>query len=164
MQERAVINRLLGSAGLATLDDPQAVCSQLGALVRSHEHFRSLLSHCDPEARSDMYNALAPNLRFTAKPLDVYISEAGDIADREQQTRWAGDHFEPYMQAEIKTTDEALVEEAVAKGHLELVCRKCTRTAVFSGVDQADAVQKARNDGWVVSTLGEGVIICPECP
>ena len=167
MQERDVINRLLGSAGLATLDDPASLLPQLGGHVRDHAHFRSLLSHAEPEARRDMYDALAPNLRFAPKPLDVYIAEAGDIADREQQTRWAGDHFEPYMPAEIKSDEalvQALVDDAVAKGLLELVCRKCTRTAIFTGIDQADAVQKAREAGWVVSTLGEGMIICPGCP
>jgi hypothetical protein len=167
MQDKAVINRMLSSSGYPTLDDPTALCSQLGGMVRDHEHFRSLLAHAEPETRRDMYDALTPNLRFKPKPLDVYMSEAGDIADREQQPRWAGDHFEPYMTAEIRTTNtvQVLVEQAAAKVRLDLVCRKCTRGASFYGPTKYDAVRSARDAGWTYDEItGTGREICPECP
>jgi len=73
-QEKSAINRMLMSHGLGRLEDRAGLMSQLGLLVQDHEHFRSLLARCEPENRSAMYDSLKPYLRFTPKPLDVYIS------------------------------------------------------------------------------------------
>lgn len=157
---------MLGRAGLATLDDPAGMCQQLGFLVEGHDHFRQLLNRCDPEHRRDMYEALKPHLRFEAKPLDVYISELGQIAEREQLPTIGPDGlFQPFHVAEIRTDLERAVDQAIAKWTLTVVCRKCTREAEFYGARKADCVQAARDAGWVLQIIGDTKFeICPECP
>ena len=82
-EEHAAINRMLQSHGLGRLEDGAGLMSQLGFMVQDHEHLRSLLVRCEPENRSSMYDSLKPYLRFTPKPLDVYISESAERAARE---------------------------------------------------------------------------------
>ena len=84
MTNREQINRHLGQHGLAQLDD-QSLVLQIAYLIEGHNHFRQLLCRCVPEERRNMYEALKPHLRFRAAPLDVYIAEAGRIAQNEQQ-------------------------------------------------------------------------------
>ena len=74
-QLRRRINQTLGKHGLAQLDNPGLV-GQLAYFVRDHEHFRSLLIACEPDKRTDMFNAMAPNLRFKARSLEQYLIEA----------------------------------------------------------------------------------------
>ena len=169
---RSKVNNLLAMHGLGRLDDP-GLPVQLGFLIQDHAHFRQLLSAADPQHRGAMYNALAPNLRFTAKPLDVYIYEAGADAERRQLPTVAPDgSLEPYHVPEIHSAVETLledarlqaeitkvVEECVAKGHLTLVCKKCLKEASFAGMTREDAAWKARHAGWGL----DGREICPEC-
>jgi hypothetical protein len=79
-EETSAINRMLQSHGLGRLEDGAGLMAQLGYMVQDHEHFRSLLVRCEPENRSAMYDSLKPYLRFTPKPLDVYISESAERA------------------------------------------------------------------------------------
>jgi hypothetical protein len=167
--ERIQINRTLGRAGLATLDDPRGVVQQLAFLVTDHDQFRRLLTKCEPEHRREMYAALVPNLRFTAKPLDVYLSEAArDAEARQLPTLGEGGKLIPFRPAEVRS-DEYLAQQAVesemATHHLTLTCRKCTRQETFSGMRKADAVQAARLAGWTYDEMGgTGFEICPDCP
>lgn len=64
-----------------------------------------------------------------------------------------------------QTAAQGAVDQAFAKYHLEVVCIKCTKAAVFSGVKKADAISEARNAGWSYWELdGKGREICPDCP
>lgn len=161
------INTYLGHNGLGQLDDP-GLLPQLGYLVRDHDHFRSLLVACVPEERRNMYDALASNLRFKARTLDEYLTEARQQAEAEQLPTWHGDHFEPFKVPEITTTNtlvEGLITEAVAKVRLDVTCKKCMRAESFYGTDKYEALKAARDAGWAYSCAdGEGVEICPECP
>lgn len=162
---RAKINNALQMHGLGRLDDP-GLPAQLGYLVRDHDHFRELLSVCEPQHRTAMYNSLTPYLRFDAKPLDVYLYENADQADREQLPTVAEDGtLEPYRVPELHSAVQTLIEDAVAKGWLEITCRKCTKQAFFAGSDRQDAVRKAREAGWVYreDEAGEGFETCEEC-
>jgi hypothetical protein len=68
-------------------------------------------------------------------------------------------------QAPLIEIATASIEEMQAKGHLNLTCRKCTRTLRIPGVDLADAIRKARDLGWSYSEArGDGVEVCPDCP
>src|SRR5215472_15284644 len=82
-QDKSAINRMLASHGLGRLEDGAGLMAQLGFLVQDHEHLRSLLARCEPENRSAMYDSLRPYLRFTPKPLDVYIAESAERAARQ---------------------------------------------------------------------------------
>jgi len=185
MQNRLQINRLLGKAGLATLDDPGGLVMQLGYLVEDHEHFRQLLNKCEPAERGNMYASLKPHLRFEAHPLDVYIAQSGEIAERKQLpvvgeggkllpfrtpaivSKLADAITDKIMEAEAKPADplQDAVGAAIGKEHLWLVCRKCTKEAVFDGMTKREAIAKARTAGWTYNELkGDCREICPDCP
>ena len=50
------------------------------------------------------------------------------------------------------------LDSAKAKGHLELVCPRCTFAEMFSGETRLDAHIKARKAGWTLDG-----ILCPSC-
>lgn len=82
------VNQMLMSHGLGKLDDPGLI-PQLGFLVqmiiKTHEQFRELINRCESSKRPAMYEALRPYVRaFELKPLDVYIAELADLAERKQ--------------------------------------------------------------------------------
>jgi hypothetical protein len=176
-KQKSLVNRLLGSAGLPSLDDGTMLIPQLAFLVRDHDHYRDLLMACDPGERATMYSALTPNLRFIARPLDVYVAEAGRAAEARQLPIQNEDgtlrafnvpEFDTRAPEE-KSPDivlaNASIEEMMAKGHLHLTCKKCTKQESFPGTDLPDAVRKARDAGWTYNEIeGTGIEICPECP
>ncbi|HEX3851787.1 MAG TPA: hypothetical protein VHW01_12520 [Polyangiaceae bacterium] len=164
--ETRAINRELGNHGLGQLGDG-GLMAQLGFLVADHTHFRALLNKCEPTERVAMYNALRPNLSFTAKPLDVYISELGDIAERKQlPTVTPEGTFAPFRPAEIKTGELAVAQNAiahaVARVWLEVVCARCTRTEHFPGVTAREAESACRAAHWVWDRERDEEI-CPAC-
>ena len=171
--EKHFCEKLLRRFGLPSMDR-QGFMEAIAQLVDGHDHFRELLTGCEPDQRHEMYEALRPHLRFEPKPLDVYLSEAGAIAERMQLPTWndAEKKFEEFHPAVIAGPEGDVVqlvtttiEELTAKGHLNLVCRKCTKTASFPGATVADAIQRARHAGWTYDELkGDGREICPECP
>jgi hypothetical protein len=167
--ERQQINQFLGRAGLAQLDEAGPLVQQLAFMVRDEAHFRSLLTRCDPEQRRGMYEAMVPHLRFTAKPLDVYVAEAARDAEiRQLPTVDAAGQLQPFRAAEVRS-DEFVIQQAIAKSlakhHLIIKCVKCTREADFYGERKIDAIAAARNEGWTYDELnGTGREICPQCP
>lgn len=168
MQDRIRLNHVLGRIGLGQLNDPGLV-GQLAFFVRDHEHFRQLLVKCVPEERRHMYEAMRPHLRFAAHSLDQYISDAARIAEQRQYPVVGEDgRLHPFRPAEI-TTEAAVIQNAIAeslaKEHLHLVCRKCTREEVFHGARKSDAIANARAAGWTYDEIkGDGREICPKCP
>ena len=163
---RGKINRYLGDRGLSTLENPGALVQQLGYYVRDHDHFRQMLTACEPAARTAMYDALSPHLRFTAKPLEDYVIAAKEMAEREQLPQWdaRAQNFGMYKAPEIRTVETAITE-AVAKFRLDVVCKKCTRVESFYSTTKYDAVRAAREAGWVYMDEGQkSYEICPQCP
>src|SRR5215472_11053504 len=126
-QDKSAINRMLASHGLGTLEDGAGLISQLGFMVQDHEHLRSLLVRCEPENRSAMYDSLRPYLRFTPKPLDVYIAESAERAARQDLPtidETGNINFRPtptYEIGDVKAAQVA-VNEAFAKHTLVLTC------------------------------------------
>jgi hypothetical protein len=169
-QEKSAINRLLRSHGLGQLEDGAGLMAQLGFLVQDHDHLRSLLVRCEPENRSAMYDSLRPYLRFTPKPLDVYIAESAAMAaiqDLPTVDKAGNIHFRPTPTYEVGSdvaVAQAAVNESFAKHHLTVTCRSCTKQETFSGIRKADAVQAAREAGWVYDSFRDESEICPNCP
>jgi hypothetical protein len=167
--ERKQINQFLGRAGLAQLNEPHALLQQMGTLVQDHDHFRRMLAKCEPEQRYQMYEALAPRLRFPAKTLSEYMIESAQIAEQRQYPTLGEDgQLHPFEVSEIDSRDAETIrkaaEEALSKEKLWLVCRKCTKEHVFSGVTKSDAVCRARGAGWAYDEIrGVGGEICPDC-
>lgn len=167
--ETKTVNHFLRNRGFSATDEPGALMQQMAFCVRDHDHFRSMLTACEPEQRSAMYRALAPNLNFEARPLDVYISEAGAVAEAKQlPTLGEGGKLLPFKTPTIES-DEFIANEAIkreaAKHHLRVTCAKCTREETFSGIRKIDAIKKLRDAGWTYNeATGTGREICPKCP
>ena len=112
------------------------------------------------------------HLRFTPKPLDVYIAESAERAARQDLPTIdeAGNiNFRPtptYAVGSDVAVAQAAVNEAFAKQHLTVTCRSCTKQETFSGASKADAVHAARSTGWVYYEREgrEPAEICPDCP
>ena len=170
-EETSAINRMLQSHGLGRLEDGAGLMSQLGFLVQDHEHLRSLLVRCEPENRSAMYDSLKPYLRFTPKPLDVYIAESAERAANQDLPTMdsAGNiNFSPspaYEMSPDVAAAQGAVNEAFAKHVLMVTCRSCTKQELFTGDTKYDAIVNARLAGWVYYEMdGQPREICPDCP
>lgn len=164
MSNHRVINRLLGESGLAQLTDP-GLPSQLAALVRDEVHFKSLMLACEPEHRTAMYEAMAPNLHFRLRPLHEYLIEAQREAEaRQLPTIDEAGKLHEFRPAELRTV-QSIVEGALLEQHLTVTCRKCTRQETFHGARKADAVDAARRAGWIYDGTGPTPFeVCPDCP
>ena len=180
-EETSAINRMLQSHGLPALESDSGLMAALGFLVQDHEHLRSLLVRCEPENRSAMYSSLRPYLRFTPKALDVYIVESAERAANQDLPTFDAEtgkiNFSPSVtptidqeasaiapkDEEIKAIVQKVVVGTLAKHHLTVTCRKCTKAETFSGIRKADALQAARDDGWVYDSWKGGSEICPDC-
>lgn len=152
------INRLLGAAGLGRLNDPR-LAGQLAGMIVDHGHLRDLLNACEPEKRAEMYNAVAPHLRFRARPPDAYIAESGELAERKQLPVQRDGKLLPFRPPQF---GQAL-EPKQPCFEIRLKCRHCGEELTFAGLTLADAVAAARDEGWTYG-LGEGREICPRCP
>ena len=167
--ETQQINQFLGRAGLAQLDEPAQLVQQLATCIMDHDHFRRLLTKCDPEVRLMMYETLAPRLRFEAKTLGDYMIESALEAEKQQWPTVAADGtLLPFKTANIETDEyvaERAIKEAMAKERLWLICKKCLAEAVFVGERRIDCIKEARASGWTYSEInGTGREVCPKCP
>ncbi len=180
------INHALRTKGLASLSEAGALIPQLAMFVRDDAHFRALLNACEPEERGHMYDALAPNVRFKARPLHEYLIENAQDAERRQLPTMGPDgQLKAFKTPEIHNTPgsdaavvEKLVGQAVEKEHVHVVCLLCTREDVFGGVTKEDAVITLRAAGWRMGFKAysraeaiesstpvprEPIEICPRC-
>jgi hypothetical protein len=186
-REKTVVNRALMSAGLGKLGDPGMV-RQLGFLVKqvikTHEQFRSLLGKCEPQERHHMYEAMKPyldGLPGGAKPLDVYVAENMLEAEiRQLPTIGPGGELLPFRIPEVRTAPDdelqaktpektgelavaqAIIDAEYARVHLALVCKRCTREDVFHAIRKEDAVERARDAGWLYDASSK-FEVCPKC-
>lgn len=172
-QEKSAINRMLGSHGLPPLESGAGLMAALGFMIQDHEHLRSILVRCEPEERSNCYNSLKPYLRFAAKPLDVYIAESQQRAERMQLPTLDPDgkdfHWPVTQNIETDVADLAAAQKAVnfefAAERLVMRCKHCTREEVFTGDTKDDAILNARQAGWISYRLGDEMrAVCPKCP
>jgi hypothetical protein len=167
----AFLKKTLKNAGLSA-DFGQAIAA-MGRLVRDHRHLERLLTEAGPEIRQELYDALRPNLRFSAHPLDWYVAQAQQRAEREQlPTLDAEGALHPFKPARdvssaVKEAQDAIAK-ALAERTLTLTCGKCTRKGVFYAVGKetnVDVILKARKEGWVYDYKHEPPReICPDCP
>jgi hypothetical protein len=146
------LDRALKNRGFGGLDDP-AINQQLAFCVRDHEHFRAVLCGVKPEHRTMAYEAMRPYLRFEAKPLDVYMAEAADIAARKETEQTSIDVL-------ASQAIERALKESKAKGSLLLVCARCLASGVFLAPDRGAATYDAIKQGW---TRKDEELFCPKC-
>lgn len=152
-------------------DIPSAVAA-MANMIRNHEHLASILSGEPPELRRDTYEAVRPHLRFEAKPLHEYDTDARQKAEREQLPYLAADGslipFVPASDAEsINRHAEESMMKALAKSTLTLVCAKCLLEEKFYALESETptaVVRRARITGWRYDFKADPVVeICPGC-
>ena len=156
-QESNAINRVLKSWGLGSLNEP-GIVETFARAVDNHDHLTKLLRACEPQLRRDMYQAMKPHLRFTAKPLEEYVIAAKEAAEAAQLPRMdAEGNLLPYayITASIMTVE-------VPEFELWVQCHRCRKEAFFYGERKVDAIQVMRNSSWAFDELNESGM-CPEC-
>lgn len=158
---RQALNHYLQKHGLGRLGEP-GLLPALAYLIDDDAEFSRLLNTCEPEERYQMYHSLKPNLKFKPRPLDDYLSEWREQAEVRQLPVVQEDGtMRAYNVPEVNT----LLAEGVARYHLIVVCRRCTREATFPGTDKYTAVRAAREAGWIYThgEQSEGYELCPQC-
>ena len=165
MDNRQTINRYLGNRGLATLENPGAMVQQLGFLVEDDQHLKQILNKCEPHERRNCYEALRPHFasrrgRWTSTSRSWDGGADPGVADSGQRRQV------PRLRTPEIRSVQAAVDGEMAKHHLTLTCRKCTREETFHGERRAEVIFKAREAGWTygLDGSGKGKEICPSCP
>lgn len=175
--DEKTVNNMLMSHGLGKLEDPGLI-PQIGFLVshviKTHEQFREFVNRCEPSKRPAMYEALKPYIRFELKPLDVYVAELADLAERKQLPIQNEDgtlsEFQiPEVRSQKSEEERAaqeLCEGATLSHFLELTCGSCTYYERFAGWNKQACIDKARVSGWRAVhsiTRNEDAELCPRC-
>lgn len=154
--------------GMDHVTSKRELFEHIAFCCKDHDEFRKLLDKAPPERRRRAYEMLAPHLRFSAKPLDVYIAENQNEAERKQlPVIGLGGKLLPFKRPEIESEEHFLEKVLAAKMleyHLTVICRRCAATETFHGGRKIDAIADARNAGWGYEEIGEkGMEICPKC-
>lgn len=145
--------------------------SQVALGITSHDKFRNLLLKVEPQERYNCYHSLKSRLRFEAKPLETYIMEGRMQADAEKlptydhETGTVRDYSDPGPINLNALAEKAIREreaEEIAKGSLEMVCRRCTYAEVFPGKTRGHALRAAELKGWRPDAVTDKAL-CPKC-
>lgn len=162
--EKAFIKKALAKFGI-DLDIGQAI-AQLASTIRDHAHMQRLVTETSPEMRQSFYDSVRPNLKFRAKPLDVYIADAQQMAEREKLPTLQPDGtLKEFRPASDVISVEKAMAAAIAARNLTLTCAKCTKEETFYCVGNETPVaviMKARRIGWVYNPIMK-TERCPEC-
>lgn len=165
--ETGAINRLLGKLGLSTLDDPKGLLNQIAFMVGDEDTFRRMLLKLPPAERHQAYESLKSRLPFTPKPLEEYERCAKEFAERAQlPTIGENGELVPFKVSSVGQKEqvaEGAINDEIGREKLWLVCSKCTREKVFSGLTKVDAMIQARQAGWWYDKVMDREI-CPRCP
>ena len=157
---------------IRTSPNPADMLGALAMSINSHEDFRKLLQRVEPEKRGVAYDVMRSRLSFQAKPLDVYIAEAGREAASKRLPTWdeatrTTTEFVPARNADLAKQAEEIIREGLAFDasgkRLRVTCSKCTTEATFSGATLVEAVASARKSGWIYDAKLDREI-CPKCP
>lgn len=162
--EAAFLKKALGKFGL-----PSSVNEAIAALagtIRDHKHLQRLVTETEPSMRTAFYESVRPHLKFQAKPMDVYIADAKQMADREQLPVIQQDGtLKAYSPPQDVATTEKAMAFAIAKRNLYLTCSVCEKNDVFFTVGTETpvaVVMKARRAGWVYDPVDK-TETCPAC-
>ena len=166
--EEAFLKKALNKFGISlSINDAIAA---LAGTIRDDAHFQRLIAEADPKIRQEFYDSVQPHLKFRAKPLDVYVADAQQKAEREKLPL-IGENGQllPFRPARDVATGIKDAEEAIARGlaerRLTLTCSKCLAEETFYKVGdetQVGVMIKVRRAGWVYDPERE-TETCPKC-
>jgi hypothetical protein len=152
-KEKRKIDNELMTMGLVGLDDPELI-QQMAYLVSSwpgdkHDFLRDLLNECEPEKRYEMYEAIAPKLKFKALSFSQYEAQiairAGQMVSQGRMTV-VGAAPKPI---EIGGSKLRVVPKEQATGAVATVtCYLCGKTEQFLSETPVGAMTEARKAGW----------------
>lgn len=166
-QKRKLENELL-VMGLKSLKDPDLV-QQMADMVSAwhgdkHEFLRDLLNECDADLRSEMYQAIAPKLKFKALSFGDYEARIAEKAGQmisQRRMRVEGDRPKP-----IEVGDKSYLpvpKEMASHVVATMRCHTCHVSEQFVGADVFSAIKAARNAGWKLD-LAIQKECCSKCP
>lgn len=165
-ERRQLENQLL-VMGLKGLND-SGLIQQLADLVSNwqgdkHEFLQDLINECDAANRYEMYNAIAPKLRFQALPLSTYESRIAERAgELVSQRRMRVEGRRPYP-VEVSGQQFEQVPESLATAAIAtLRCHRCGTSARFVSNTPVAAMIAGRKAGWVRDMVMKKEV-CPEC-
>jgi len=165
-QSRAFVERQLRRFGIGSISD--AIIA-LAKTIRDHKHLETFLTSIESAAdRQEVYDSIRPHLRFQAKPLDVYVASAGQMAEREQLPILGEDGrlhaFKPA--SDVRSQAQETLDRYMAEKSLTLTCYKCLFEESFYALNdetKVDVTIRARKAGWVYD-IAKDKEICPKCP
>jgi len=163
---KAFVDRQLRRFGVHSINDAIAA---LARTIRDHKHLETFLTSIDSQQdRQDVYESIRPHLRFTPKPLDVYVASAGQMAEREQLPILGEDGklhaFKPAQ--DVRSQAQETLDRYMAEKTLTLTCYKCLAEDTFYALNdetKVDVTIRARKAGWVYD-IAKDKEICPKCP
>lgn len=158
--EKRKLDNMLISMGLGSLQDPRLM-QRLADLISEwpgdkDEFFQDLLGECDAAKRSEMYNAMAPKLRFKPRSLVEYETSIQMRASEmvsQRRMRVEGSAPLPAYIGERKPEEAAKAT---------LICHRCKRKLTYKAETPVSAIIKARKAGWV-RTIALDQETCPSC-
>lgn len=158
--EKRKVENMLMVMGLPGLDDPN-LQQVLADLVSSwpgdkNQFFVDLLNECDADTRYDMYQAMAPRLRF--KPLSFVECETSIQMRASELVSQGRMRVEGQSPRPINIGNQK--DEPKASALLRCWC--CGKKQKFGGETPVDAISKARAKGWE-HTIGFDIETCPKC-
>ena len=154
------------------MQDIGSAIAALAYTIKDHKHLERVLTDCSGEERQMIYDTIVPHLRFTAKPLDVYVANVGQRAEREQWPVMLEGQLREFRPAtdvsSIEKEAEKLIAADLAKRTLTMTCSKCLKQEKFHQIGaetNVDVIIKARQAGWIHDYLSNPAReICPKCP
>src|SRR5258708_32998443 len=152
-QKRRLENELV-VMGLAGLNDPELI-QQLADLVSAwpgdkHDYLRDLLNECDQDKRYEMYEAIAPKLKFKALAFEQYeaqiAAKAGSMVSQGRM-RVEGSAPKPIEigGSKLRAVPRELATSAVAT----LQCHVCSKVGKFLADTPAGAMIEGRKARWM---------------
>lgn len=167
-KEAGFLKKVLRQVGLP-LSINEAIAA-LARTIRDHKHFERILTEIGPAERQDLYDSVIPHLRFTPKPLDVYVAGAGQMAEREQlptlDEKGNLRAFRPAADVDsVEKHAQELLLQSMAKRRLTVICHRCLAEENLYQIGdetRVGVVIRLRKMGWVYDPQRE-TETCPEC-
>lgn len=132
-----------------TGDNPRAAMMGLAQGITDHDKFRRMLVKVEPDKRRSCYETMKHLVPFKVKPLDAYLIQAGEIAEREQQpTIDAEGRLQEFKVPEVGNKLIDAANKALGTGTATLTCQQCTVQEKFTGETKVAAHIKAVDAGW----------------
>lgn len=165
--DKRKLDNMLMTLGLPKLTDPDLL-QRMADIISDfpgdrHDFLRDLINECDAKDRREMYDAIAPRLRFKALQLEQYELKIAEKAGNMISKRWMrveGERPKPIQVGDstFMPVPKALSDAAVAS----VRCHRCMKLEKFVAETPAGAMIKARQAGWIREP-GINKECCAEC-